>query len=331
MLNTERYYLEELKRNNAGALTPYLEYFYRNVELEQQQSGGKRKKGGEINNSKMMLYEAKNIPELRAIGTSLFIFINTNIFQTQSADTESLKNYIRMIPQQITGQYGNIGFLHYFIVGHVPFVSVKKNTSDKVVIHPDPTVMDTIFNELSMYKPIYLCADTHNFQITTMNKQILQVVVGTGGADPDIMPDTYEMSRNKLKYDIHNKYDIEGFYQNSYGYSVITLDDNDHSWVSIEYKKLIEVDSKEDKSEKKYYKAANMDYIYKYSKNERGYEVQLIDKEELKGNLKIDHAKFIASDVCNNLSDDNLVRFENQENNPNKDKGPYCYQKKVSK
>lgn len=71
----------------------------------------------------------------------------------------------------------------YYVVQHEPYASFKKNKIQRL---PNAT---RFLHELLPYPPVaILCADTHNYQkgiIKIGDVEILQYVVGTGGAKPD--------------------------------------------------------------------------------------------------------------------------------------------------
>lgn len=72
----------------------------------------------------------------------------------------------------------------YYLVQHEPFAAYKKPGKNHILPNGD-----IILHILTRWLPVaVLCADTHNYQegVLVVGKTIInQVVVGTGGADPD--------------------------------------------------------------------------------------------------------------------------------------------------
>lgn len=126
-----------------------------------------------------------------------------------------------------------------FVMGHIPIIGIK---DDKIKKKSKITKeFINLFELIADNKFIYLCADCHYFSIMEIahnNKKIIQITVGTGGADPDIneeciiYPKSLELSREK-----QDKYDIQISYYliNSYGFSIIYIYNNH---ITIKYKKL---------------------------------------------------------------------------------------------
>jgi hypothetical protein len=71
------------------------------------------------------------------------------------------------------------------------------------------------------------------------NRVLIQITAGSGGADPDLLSTEYATSptTTKIKDEIdNNKFEIEAYALNSYGYATITTSDNS---VSVCYKQII--------------------------------------------------------------------------------------------
>lgn len=126
-----------------------------------------------------------------------------------------------------------------FVMGHIPIIGIKDDDIKKKTKIKKEFI--DLFELIADNKFIYLCADCHYFsimEITHNDKQIIQITVGTGGADPDIneehilTPKRLELSREK-----QDKYDIQISYYliNSYGFSIIYIYNNH---ITIKYKKL---------------------------------------------------------------------------------------------
>ena len=126
-----------------------------------------------------------------------------------------------------------------FVMGHIPIIGIKKDDIKKKSKITKEFI--DLFELIADNNFFYLCADCHYFsimEITHNNKKIIQITVGTGGADPDIndehisIPKSLELSREK-----QDKYDIQISYYliNSYGFSIIYIYNNH---ITIKYKKL---------------------------------------------------------------------------------------------
>ena len=126
-----------------------------------------------------------------------------------------------------------------FVMGHIPIIGIKDNDIKKKSKITKEFI--DLFELIADNNFIYLCADCHYFSIMEIahnNKKIIQITVGTGGADPDIneecimYPKSLELSREKQdKYDIQISY----YLLNSYGFSIIYIYSNH---ITIKYKKL---------------------------------------------------------------------------------------------
>lgn len=87
----------------------------------------------------------------------------------------------------------------YYLVQHEPFFSLKppKKAGLRVTqVHNGTDLLD----RMAAYPPIaVLCADTHNYQewdLTYGDMTVRQIVVGTGGASPDPVPELRDMPAN---------------------------------------------------------------------------------------------------------------------------------------
>ena len=126
-----------------------------------------------------------------------------------------------------------------FVMGHIPIIGIKKDDIKKKSKITKEFI--DLFELIADNNFFYLCADCHYFsimEITHNNKKIIQITVGTGGADPDIneehisIPKSLELSKDKKdNYDIQISY----YLINSYGFSIIYIYNNH---ITIKYKKL---------------------------------------------------------------------------------------------
>ena len=107
----------------------------------------------------------------------------------------------------------------YYYVQHHPLISFKKK---KITVFPK---LSELLSILSQYPPVaILCADTHNFQMGTLqigDVIIPQYIVGTGGAHPDFVNasigDIYTEESSGIKYTMES-------YTPGYGYLQVTSD-----------------------------------------------------------------------------------------------------------
>lgn len=157
-------------------------------------------------------------PVIQIINGNHFLFIDTDILQDNYLDY--LKKIINIMENKNEYKIKDKDIENtklLFIVGHDPFFVCRKKGDQKVTKALIKTVNDFIKN-LENYNVIYLCADTHNFQIGILNNTIPMIIAGTGGASLD-----------ELCFDDKNKLNtINGsdsyYYYNvkEYGYLKIT-------------------------------------------------------------------------------------------------------------
>lgn len=142
----------------------------------------------------------------------IVIIINTNKLNDP--------NYLRAIQYKFKYVKRIKEHKQVFVMGHIPLFAIKKNKiKDKNELFGK---RDNLFNLLSDFNYIYLCADAHYFSIMEIKKgikKVIQVTTGSGGADPDINDEFHDIKKN-IKYDGYN---IEYFLLNSYGYSTIRI------------------------------------------------------------------------------------------------------------
>jgi hypothetical protein len=202
------------------------------------------------------------------------IFINTNkIFVSGKDENEKANRYISKLENKIKIVTKGGNNKKIFVIGHHPIVSYKKKGDKEYVILGDIDISKRFYKLLTQYNCIYLCADTHNFQISEISlynkiseekisedkNKLIQIVSGTGGADPDYIEikDIYNFESNdKIKNDNEEKYyKTKGYAINSYGYTKIGFKANN---IIVTYIKLT---SSNDKIEK----PINNPLIYQYT------------------------------------------------------------------
>jgi len=202
-----------------------------------------------------------------------------------------------------------------FVMGHIPLFAIKKNKiKDKNELFGK---RDNLFNLLSDFNYIYLCADAHYFSIMEIKKdkkKVIQITSGTGGADPDINNEVFNI-KNYIKYD---EYNIEYFLLNSYGYSTIRI----YKYkIIIIYKQVFLVDNSHTSGNTYIY------YIhrgYENDVNDVKFEKQSKIKKKL-SKLAFEIYKYDKSLTCKHIS----KQIQNIEDNvvTSQDKNKYCFKK----
>lgn len=234
----------------------------------------------------------------------IVIIINTNKLNDPK--------YITAIQYKFKYVKRNNEYKQVFVMGHIPLFAIKNNiVKDKDELFEK---RDNLFNLLSDFNYIYLCADAHYFSIMEIKKgkkKIIQITTGTGGADPDINNEYYNIKKNI----IYNGYNIEYFLLNSYGYSIIRI----YKYkIVIIYKQVFLVDDS--------YMSGNI-YIYSMQKGSDGgvtFEKQSEIKKQL-SKLAFEKYKYDKGLTCDNISrqiqyiEDNVVTSQ--------DKTKYCFKK----
>ena len=177
-------------------------------------------------NKKNMYIYIENVGEVEC-DIYIMIIINTN--KLNNAD------YMEKIISKFKEFYIKKGNRPVFVMGHVPIFCFKNDDLKEV----DENMLK-IFDLLAQYKYIYLCADSHYFNIMKIEKNekcVLQITVGTGGADPDINSESIE----KLKeYNEYDGYSLSYYHIKSYGYALFRL--NKQNKLYIHYKNIIKDD-----------------------------------------------------------------------------------------
>jgi hypothetical protein len=176
----------------------------------------------------------------------IMIIINTNKFNTDKKTSDEYLKLIEAKFQEVASK--NITTKKtVFVMGHIPlFLHKTKEGSESIIktkIRDDildqsdkSDEIDVLYNYLAEYNYIYMCADTHNFNIMKIEKGrncVIQVTCGTGGADPDIITEN-AINPKSIKND---RYDITYNSINSYGYVTIAIDDK--NVINVCYHKLI--------------------------------------------------------------------------------------------
>ncbi len=199
-------------------------------------------------------------------------------------------------------------------------------------------MIDKIYMILTDYNCTYICADCHNFNVMKIKcdgRVLIQITCGTGGADPDKIIDIYDTPKtsvfksNRYKSESSSpqksserqeiQYDLLYYSINSYGYSKISVVDNN---IIVSYNKLIDIDSKTYIDDKYRYIISNNNIIYLgrevYKNNEK---INYILENSLENKNK--YCKRLDDNKAKNISNpyiDNIIKTEN--------KKTVCYKKK---
>ena len=183
---------------------------------------------------------------------NIVIIINTNKFDNYEEGLAYLERIRLFINDVVASSTTGSGSEQIFVMGHIPLFNFKK---DKIKIQDinkkEPVyriIILGLFNMLVENRIIYICADTHNFSIMRIKcnnddaRVLIQITAGSGGADPDLLSTEYATSpmTTKVKDEIdNNKFEIEAYALNSYGYATITTSGSGSNSVSICYKQII--------------------------------------------------------------------------------------------
>ena len=164
----------------------------------------------------------------------IIIIINTNKFNDFDEGMlylSEIENVIMKVKQSQRSRANK----QIFVMGHIPLFTNKKNKLSIQDINKKyirfRQIIYGLFDILTEYNIIYLCADTHNFsimKITHNGKVLIQITAGTGGADPDLIDETPKTPITKKFKDIvkdenDKEYDITAYSVNSYGYASINI------------------------------------------------------------------------------------------------------------
>lgn len=209
-----------------------------------------------------------------------------------------------------------------FVMGHIPLFAIKKNKiKEKNELFGK---RDNLFNLLSDFNYIYLCADAHYFSIMEIKKGkkiVIQVTTGSGGADPDINNEFYDIKKY-IKYDGYN---IEYFLLNSYGYSTIRI----YKYkIVIIYKQVFLVDDSDMSGNTYIYSIHRINRIQRDRVGDVNdvvtFEKQSKIKKQL-SKLAFEKYKYDKSLTCDHIS----RKIQNIEDNvvTSQDKTKFCFKK----
>lgn len=261
---------------------PSLEQLKQLAQLEEEYTQELEKSHGNTNEIK--LYSGDHIEIIdNKESDYIVVIINTNILSLEYIDrvAERIERKLSEYDRGTVGAVGAVGAKgkpvkkQLFVMGHIPLFSDKKNELNKNKEMKDD-ILAALYDMLVKYNSIYLCADTHNFNImkitnTQNSKSLIQITCGTGGAKPDLIDE-------KIGLDYFSKFVNIGNYNiyynsiNSYGYCKIIKQSDK---IVIVYNKLIDaLQQKEEKQEMHYSK-----YFYIIKNNDVSYYTVRENKE----------------------------------------------------
>ena len=117
-----------------------------------------------------------------------FIFINTNL------SVDSVVEGLKVCLEKCTTKF-------VYVVGHEPLIAAKlKNEEYWAKLKDANKIFDVLFENMKKEEReiSYLCADVHNFQtliVSRDGKTLPIIVCGTGGAEPDPIPEEVVMGK----------------------------------------------------------------------------------------------------------------------------------------
>lgn len=241
ILKTQKYYIDQLNKGSTNIIMPtldslqaYIANMVSSLPLRRSYSTTALLTKDSIDSSNqkhqpIILYD--HIGVVRHHRHYIMIIINTN-----ELDDDEYFNKIKneIIINRRLNQHKTI-----FVLGHHPILSYKDEEIEPLEIG-DLSTLDDFFDLLSENNCIYLCADTHNFSIVKISKgdkSLIQIVSGTGGADPSKIK--FE-DINHSKTDNFESYNIQYISINSFGYTKIYVQrrDNTHN-IEVVYTQVI--------------------------------------------------------------------------------------------
>ena len=154
-----------------------------------------------------------------------------------------------------------------FVMGHIPLFSDKKNQLNKNK-EMSEDILEALYDMLVKYNSIYLCADTHNFNIMKItnqqnSKSLIQITCGTGGAKPDLIEEKIGLDYLSNPTPIKNYY-IYYNSINSYGYCSISIKQKE---IVVVYNKIIDALKQKEETQEMHYSR----YFYIIKNNDVSY------------------------------------------------------------
>lgn len=219
---------------------PSLEQLKQLAQLEEEYTQELEKISG--NSNEIKLYSGNHIEIIDNKGTSyIVVIINTNILTLEYIDRVAQSIEKKLSEYYINGSHNKKSMKkQIFVMGHIPLFSNKKNELNKNKEMNDD-ILAALYDMLVKYNCIYLCADTHNFNImkitnTQNSKSLIQITSGTGGAKPDLIDEKIGLEYFS-KFENIDNYNIYYNSINSYGYCKIIKQSDK---IVIVYNKIID-------------------------------------------------------------------------------------------
>ena len=247
-----------------------------------------------FNSKEIMLYSGDDI-EIKSFDNYMVLIINTNNFTNHNyisiiknklleALRNELNNYYTKLEEesdfadslsQFPGNNSikdiiNIIKKQVFVMGHFPLFYLKPDKNGRDIFTKNLEITNETFDKfyklLADFNCIYLCADCHNFNIMKITKgdeSVIQIMSGTGGANPDIIEEVVgDEEKNILSgsttYDVVDndtgkfvsRYNIEYNTINSYGYCKIILNKTKDKYIktNVVYNQLVKAEQKKDET-----------------------------------------------------------------------------------
>jgi hypothetical protein len=218
---------------------------------------------------------------------NIIIIINTNRFD----DDDTGEKYIRSINAVIRRVNRNKGNEQIFVMGHVPLFSYKKDDIKLHKINKKDKKFDKfifkLYNIFATHNIIYICADTHNFSIMTIqceDKVVVQITAGTGGADPDILTSEHIdfLYSTDVIIDPKKSYHIDAVALNPYGYVDISTDKDN---ITVCYTQIIKDIPGKTCRFTYTVSVANKTIVYKGSKELSTFNIDMVKNTLLKNKI----------------------------------------------
>ena len=259
---------------------PSLEQLNQLAQLEEEYTQELEKKHENTNEIKLYSGDHIEIIDNKEVAY-IVVIINTNILSLEYIDRVA-KRIERKLGEYDNDTMGTMGAKatkgkpakkQLFVMGHIPLFSDKKDQLNKNKEMSDD-ILAALYDMLVKYNSIYLCADTHNFNImkitnTQNSKSLIQITCGTGGAKPDIIEektglDYFSNSVSNSKFVNIGNYNIYYNSINSYGYCKISKQSDK---IVVVYNKIIDALKQKEETQEMHYSR----YFYIIKNNDVSY------------------------------------------------------------
>jgi len=215
------------------------------------------------------------------IDTTLYEFENTStkiadtcynqlpLFRDKTKDSETIQDLINYQNFEVNKFITETTKNNIIIIGHHPIIGVRHSTKTGKTQIFTSDGLGNLFKEIKTKKNIiYMCADVHAYQegIIKINElNIHQFIVGTGGADQDLIPPTLEkVNVDSIDYEVINQ-------SNSYGFLVIEKKEDSGFKFTFIGEPWKQSGGKGNRIMRKQSGGSIIDYEYKYLKYKKKY------------------------------------------------------------